>query len=66
VTYEDLRIESVRFLRDLPTFGIAIGGLSVGEGKEAMINMLDILAPELPPEKPHYLMGVGTPEDLIE
>jgi queuine tRNA-ribosyltransferase len=60
------RLESVRFMRDLPTLGIAIGGLSVGEGKEAMLAMLDLLAPELPKEKPHYLMGVGTPEDLVE
>lgn len=66
VTYDNLRLESVRFLRDLPTLGIAIGGLSVGEGKESMMKTLDLLAPELPPEKPHYLMGVGTPEDLIE
>ncbi|MBP7773753.1 tRNA guanosine(34) transglycosylase Tgt [Candidatus Gracilibacteria bacterium] len=66
VTYEDLRLESVRFLKELPTLGIAIGGLSVGEGKESMLAMLDLLAPELPSEKPHYLMGVGTPEDLIE
>lgn len=66
VTYEDLRLESVRFLRDLPTTGIAIGGLSVGEGKESMRAMLDILAPEMPTQKPHYLMWVWTPEDLIE
>jgi len=66
VTYPDLRLESVRFLKKLPTLGIAIGGLSVWEGTESMIKMLDLLAPELPPEKPHYLMGVGTPEDLIE
>ncbi len=66
VTYEDLRLESVKFLRELPTLGIAIGWLSVGEWKEAMLAMLDILAPELPEEKPHYLMWVGTPEDLIE
>lgn len=66
VTYDDLRLESVRFLRDLPTLWIAIGGLSVGEGKESMLATLDLLAPELPPEKPHYLMGVWTPEDLIE
>jgi queuine tRNA-ribosyltransferase len=66
VTYDDLRLESVRFLRDLPTLGIAIGGLSVGEGKESMLATLDLLAPELPPEKPHYLMGVWTPEDLVE
>jgi queuine tRNA-ribosyltransferase len=66
VTYEDLRLESVRFLRKLPTLGIAIGWLSVGESTESMLKMLDLLAPELPPEKPHYLMGVGTPEDLVE
>lgn len=66
MTYDDLRLESVRFLRDLPTQGIAIGGLSVGEGKESMLSTLDLLAPELPKEKPHYLMGVGTPEDLVE
>lgn len=66
MTYEDLRLESVRFLKNLPTLGIAIGGLSVGEGKESMLAMLDLLAPELPTEKPHYLMGVGTPEDLVE
>lgn len=53
-------------MRELPTVGIAIGGLSVGEGKESMLAMLDLLAPELPTQKPHYLMGVGTPEDLIE
>lgn len=61
-----MRLESVRFLRELPTLGIAIGGLSVGEGKESMLAMLDLLASELPTQKPHYLMGVGTPEDLIE
>ena len=66
VTYEDLRLESVRFLKKLPTLGIAIGWLSVWESTESMLKMLDLLAPELPPEKPHYLMGVGTPEDLIE
>lgn len=66
VTYEDLRLESVRFIRDLPTLGLAIGGLSVWEEKTSMLAMLDVLAPELPKEKPHYLMGVGTPEDLVE
>jgi len=56
VTYDDLRLESVRFLRDLPTLGVAIGGLSVGEGKQSMLDMLDLLAPEMPAKKPHYLM----------
>lgn len=59
-------MESVRFIRELPTLGMAIGGLSVGESKEDMLRILDVIAPELPPEKPRYLMGVGTPEDLIE
>ncbi len=45
---------------------MAIGGLSVGESKEDMLHILDIIAPELPAAKPRYLMGVGTPEDLIE
>ena len=49
---------------DLP--GIAIGGLSVGESKEEMYHTLDILQPHLPENKPHYLMGVGTPEDILE
>lgn len=66
VIYEDLRVESVRFIRDLPTLGMAIGGLSVGESKEDMLRILDVIAPELPDAKPRYLMGVGTPEDLVE
>ncbi len=66
VIYEDLRLESVKFIRDLPTLGMAIGGLSVGESKADMLRILDTIAPELPVDKPHYLMGVGTPEDLIE
>ncbi len=66
VTYPDLRVESTRFIGWLPTLGIAIGGLSVGETKKDMLDMLDVISPELPSEKPHYLMGVGTPEDLVE
>lgn len=53
-------------MKALDTPGIAIGGLSVGESKEDMYHMLDVLAPHLPEEKPHYLMGVGTPEDIVE
>lgn len=66
VTYADLRVESTRFIGSLPTLWVAIGGLSVGETKKDMLDMLDVISPELPPEKPHYLMGVGTPEDLVE
>jgi queuine tRNA-ribosyltransferase len=63
--YEALRYESLSGLMDLGFGGIAIGGLSVGEPKAEMVKVLDLMAPVLPPEKPHYLMGVGTPEDLL-
>ncbi len=62
----DLRAESARFIAALPFPGIAIGGLSVGETKDEMHAMLDLVTPLLPVNKPRYLMGVGTPEDLIE
>jgi queuine tRNA-ribosyltransferase len=61
----DLRAISAEFIASLPFPGIAIGGLSVGETKEEMHRTLDIVTPLLPEEKPRYLMGVGTPEDLI-
>jgi len=61
----DLRAESAAFIASLDTPGIAIGGLSVGETKEEMHNMLDVVTPLLPEQRPRYLMGVGTPEDLI-
>jgi queuine tRNA-ribosyltransferase len=61
----DLRAESARFIASLDTPGIAIGGLSVGETKEEMHTTLDVITPLLPEHKPRYLMGVGTPEDLI-
>ena len=64
--YPDLRLESLERLMDIGFEGIAIGGLSVGEPKEEMLAMLDALADHLPPAQPHYLMGVGTPADLIE
>ena len=61
----DLRAESAQFISSLDTPGIAIGGLSVGETKDEMHSMLDVMHPYLPENKPRYLMGVGTPEDLI-
>jgi len=64
--YADLRIESLQQLLDIGFEGIAIGGLSVGEPKDEMMGMLDALAPHMPEAQPHYLMGVGTPADLIE
>ena len=64
--YPDLRIESLKAISDIDFEGIAIGGLSVGESKEEMMGMMDALAEHLPEAKPHYVMGVGTPDDLIE
>jgi len=60
-----LRSASAAFISSLPFPGIAIGGLSVGETKAEMHAMLDVVTPLLPENKPRYLMGVGTPEDLI-
>ena len=63
--YEDLRDESIAGLCDIGFDGMAIGGLSVGEPKEDMARVLAHTAPRLPAHKPRYLMGVGTPEDLV-
>lgn len=63
--FESLRAESLAGLNDIGFDGIAVGGLSVGESKEDMHRILDFIGPRLPTEKPHYLMGVGTPEDLV-
>ncbi|MEJ2769001.1 tRNA guanosine(34) transglycosylase Tgt [Mycetohabitans sp. B46] len=63
--YEALRDESLAGLSDLGFDGYAIGGLSVGEPKEDMLRVLQHIGPRLPVDKPHYLMGVGTPEDLV-
>ena len=63
--YEDLRDESIAGLMDIGFDGFAIGGLSVGEPKEDMARILAHTAPRLPQDKPRYLMGVGTPEDLV-
>ena len=64
--YEDLRDESLAGLIDIGFDGFAIGGLSVGEPKQEMLRVLRHVAPRLPAHKPRYLMGVGTPEDLVE
>ena len=65
-TFKDLRQQSAEELSKLDFDGYAIGGLSVGEPEEAMFECLDWVVPILPEEKPHYLMGVGTPKQLIE
>lgn len=64
--YPELRRTSLTGLVDIGFDGYAIGGLSVGEPKEDMLAMLDSLQASLPVEKPHYLMGVGTPEDIVD
>ena len=65
--YPDLRVASARAIRELRDWsGFAIGGLSVGEEKPVMHAMLETLEPELPRDKPRYLMGVGYPDDIIE
>src|SRR5690606_142291 len=64
--YDDLRVRSARSLMELDFPGYGIGGLSVGEPKEDMHRILELLDPVLPQDRPRYLMGVGSPEDLIE
>ncbi len=61
-----LRIRSAESLKQLNLKGYSIGGLAVGEPQDVMLSMLDITCPVLPEEKPRYLMGVGTPDDLLE
>jgi len=63
--FEALRDESLAGLRDIGFHGYAIGGLSVGEPKEDMMRILEHVGPRLPADRPRYLMGVGTPEDLV-
>jgi len=62
----NFRIECAQRLAELDLPGYAVGGLSVGEPPAQMYETLDYTVPELPQDKPHYLMGVGTPQDLIE
>jgi queuine tRNA-ribosyltransferase len=62
----DLRIQSAEFLTSLNFPGYAIGGLSVGESKEDMLAVIEVVTAIMPEDKPRYLMGVGTPYDLIE
>lgn len=64
--YKDLRIESTKCITDLDLPGIAIGGLAVGEPRKKTWEMIDAILPHLPKNKPRYLMGIGTPEDIQE
>lgn len=64
--YEDIRIEHAREIRRLDLDGYAVGGLAVGESHEDMYRILDAVVPHLPENKPTYLMGVGTPANILE
>ncbi|MGI8838178.1 MAG: tRNA guanosine(34) transglycosylase Tgt [Pyrinomonadaceae bacterium] len=64
--HQDLRLESLARTVEIGFDGYAIGGLSVGEEKSVMWNIVSTIAPEMPADRPRYLMGVGTPEDLVE
>lgn len=65
-TYDDLRHESAKVISSFEAHGYAIGGVSVGEPKELIDHIVEITAPLLPENKPRYLMGVGTPQDLLD
>ncbi|MBR4622488.1 MAG: tRNA guanosine(34) transglycosylase Tgt [Ruminococcus sp.] len=65
-TFDDLRIEHMKVIRELDLDGYAIGGLAVGEPTEVMYHILDEVVPYAPEDKPRYLMGVGTPSNIIE
>lgn len=65
-TYDDIRIRHAKEIAELDLDGYAVGGLAVGESHEEMYRILDSVVPYLPVDKPVYLMGVGTPENIIE
>ncbi len=65
-TFEDIRIEHARRIAEFDLNGYALGGLAVGESHEEMYHILDVTIPQLPVAKPTYLMGVGTPENILE
>ncbi len=65
-TYEDLRIENMKQIREVECDGYAIGGLAVGEEAEVMYHIIETVEPYMPKDKPRYLMGVGTPQNIVE
>lgn len=65
-TYDDLRIEHMKSIRELDLDGYAIGGLAVGEPEEVMYHVIEQVTPYMPTDKPRYLMGVGTPRNIVE
>ena len=64
--YDDLRVEHMKQIRELDLDGYAIGGLAVGEPTEVMYDIIEAVEPYMPKDKPRYLMGVGTPSNIIE
>lgn len=64
--HTDLRLESIETLAKIGFLGYAIGGLSVGEPKEEMLKIMNVVSSKMPEDKPRYLMGVGTPQDLVD
>ncbi|MBS5725977.1 MAG: tRNA guanosine(34) transglycosylase Tgt [Clostridiales bacterium] len=65
-TFSDLRVEHMQKIAQLPLDGFAIGGLAVGETAEEMYEIIDAVEPYMPADKPRYLMGVGTPQNILE
>lgn len=65
-TFKDLRIENMKMTREIELDGYAIGGLAVGEPAEVMYDIIETVEPYMPKDKPRYLMGVGTPENILE
>ena len=65
-TYDDLRIENMKEISKIECDGYAIGGLAVGESADVMYHVIDVVEPYMPTDKPRYLMGVGTPQNIIE
>ena len=65
-TYDDLRIANMEAIKEIPCDGYAIGGLAVGESAEEMYHIIEVVEPHMPKDKPRYLMGVGTPQNIVE
>ena len=65
-TYDDLRIENMKAIREIECDGYAIGGLAVGEEADVMYHVIEQVEPYMPEDKPRYLMGVGTPQNIVE
>ena len=65
-TYDDLRIENMKAIREVECDGYAIGGLAVGEETDVMYHIIETVEPYMPEYKPRYLMGVGTPQNIVE